>query len=139
MTYNGEPEEKGHYRKTLERMEIIKKFINDHGRLPKNREVRAMFELKKWAASELLMRVRNKMVVDEDTWEDLGRKIIRNILDRVENGEDPLEDALLIKMLQFYKPVKKDVDIKQGGEVIHKLVIDLSTDEDGQEADNASE
>ena len=125
MPYNGPSDQFGYYKKTQQRMDVIKKYISDNMRLPHWRLVGKWFSLSRTASCELLYKVRCEMEMEPETWEELGRKIVENILARVEDGEDPLDDALLVKLLQFYKPLKKDVqEIVGGVEVVHRLVIE---------------
>ena len=139
MTYNDIPPDR-YMKRTLERMDVIKQFMREYNRLPKRSEVMTMFGLQRWAANNLIMKVRRELPVDEETWEDLGRKVIENILERVRNKEDPLDDALLIKLLQHYKPIKKDVqEIVGGVEVIHRLVIEKPDELLGTEEESTTE
>jgi hypothetical protein len=140
MPYNGPSDQLGYYKKTRDRMAVIKKYISENMRFPKWRLVAGWFDIEKTASSELLYKVRCEMQMEPETWEELGRKIVENILARVEDGEDPLDDALLVKLLQFYKPLKKDVqEIVGGVEVIHRLVIEKPDELLGTEEESPTE
>jgi len=140
MPYNGPSDQLGYYKKTRDRMDVIKKYISENMRFPEWRLVAGWFDLEKTASSELLYKVRCEMEMEPETWEELGRKVVDRILERVENREDPLDDALFVKMLQFYKPLKKDVQEIVGGlEVTHRLVIEKPDELLGKEEDSASE
>ena len=140
MSYHGPPDQLGFYKKTVQRMDIIKKYISTNLRFPPRKEVKEWFGISNTAASELLYRVREKMEIETETWEEIQNKVLENVLEMVEDKEKPLDRALLIKLLQFIKPIKKDVqEIVGGVEVVHRLVIEKPDELLGQEEESPPE
>ena len=137
-----ETNRRGFYSKTRYRIYEILKYIDANMKVPTGKEVAEWYDLSHESGCELLAKARSSLMTEEE-FESLFDKVVNRIHGLLDSDDMQARD--LIKLLQFFKPIKKDVALEVNRPpIIHRLIIEkpdfiLGQLENGEQLENIGE